>query len=193
MRVSRISEAVTSVTPHSRMHVGAGPERRRAKREQPAHECGQFRPAALMTTLRVTAMMRSCSQNSFSSVIIVLSLPTRTCPERLQSAAHPTCHQHLSALDWRFSGTRKRLGFFLGKGGRGECPPRPPAYLYHICTTRSNKIATACDACSFGICLLRSGVVGDGRIGEEASRARLAPKNLSSQPGHWGCANSVRF
>jgi hypothetical protein len=114
LRVSRTSEAVTSVTPHSRMHVGAGPERRRAKREQPAHECGQFRPAALMTTLRVTAMMRSCSQNSFSSVIIVLSLPTRTCPERLQSAAHPTSHQHLSALDWRFSGTRKRLGFFLG-------------------------------------------------------------------------------
>jgi hypothetical protein len=31
-----------------------------------------------MATLRVTAMMRSGSQNSFSSVMVVLSLPTRT-------------------------------------------------------------------------------------------------------------------
>jgi hypothetical protein len=31
-----------------------------------------------MATLRVTAMMRSCSQNSSSSVMVVLSLPTRT-------------------------------------------------------------------------------------------------------------------
>ena len=88
MRVSRISEAVTSVTPHSRMHVGAGPERRRAKREQPAHECGQFRPAALMTTLRVTAMMRSCSQNSFSSVIIVWNKERRVVARIEASASH---------------------------------------------------------------------------------------------------------
>jgi hypothetical protein len=32
----------------------------------------------LMAVLRVMAMIRSCSQNSFSSVIVVLSLPTRT-------------------------------------------------------------------------------------------------------------------
>jgi hypothetical protein len=32
----------------------------------------------LMATLRATAMMRSCSQNSSPSVIVVLSLPTRT-------------------------------------------------------------------------------------------------------------------
>jgi hypothetical protein len=40
--------------------------------------CKRIVRSILMATLRVTAMMRSCSQNSSSSVIVVLSLPTRT-------------------------------------------------------------------------------------------------------------------
>jgi hypothetical protein len=33
---------------------------------------------------------------------------------------------------------------------------RLAANLYHICTTRSNKIAIACDVCLFDVCFLAS-------------------------------------
>ena len=41
-----------------------------------------------MTTLRVTAMMRSCSQNSFSSVIIVWDKERRVVARIEASASH---------------------------------------------------------------------------------------------------------
>jgi hypothetical protein len=53
----------------------------------------------------VTAMMRSCSQNSFSSVIVVLPLPTRT---------------------WRISGDCNRLA--MVKVEQNTTCPRDVAY-----------------------------------------------------------------